>query len=362
MTGGRGRGGYCGLLAGMLLLAACGLTGAAPGRSAPGLSYPLDGLNTEADLRARAMSGGCWLAGLPGFPTYNGRNVHAGLDLRASLGEVVYAVAPGIVEPTSDVPHSGYGPGWTSGQVMIVRTTGPGGGSYLALYGHTQNHLVKGGEAVVAGQPLAEVGPWLPDDGGPHLHLTVRLGELPRWGWGTPTAAGQTPRDGAETAGTALEVVRLGYRDPRRWLQGEVDRELLVGVEGKRRLDAFVARYIQGFHDDPDGGPGSVTNALGLPAATNGGAPGTARRVGKGWLQTFVAPGGEESGLLLGDRAEQAIWVHGPLWKVYQARGGPVGFGYPMAEEQRKNGTVFQQFAGGVITWAEDQGSLIIPL
>jgi murein DD-endopeptidase MepM/ murein hydrolase activator NlpD len=205
---------------GLVLAASVAAQPDAPPPPGPGAAtglqvcFPLDGLRCQQDLAGRLMSGGCWLAGLPGYPRYNGTHVHAGIDLRASLGDAIYALVDGTVDPASDVPHGGYGPGWTQGGAMIVRSILPDGSPYLIVYGHTQNHRVKGGDMVQAGQMLGEVGPWLDTEGGPHLHLTVRLGDLPRFGWGTPTLAGQPVREGAECAGSEEDVLKLGYRNP----------------------------------------------------------------------------------------------------------------------------------------------------
>jgi murein DD-endopeptidase MepM/ murein hydrolase activator NlpD len=196
----------------LFLLAASGLAVAADNAPSPAVAYPFDTVHNEQELLSRMMCG--WLAGLPGRPRYNGTHVHAGVDLRATLGEPFAAILDGVVDPVSDTLHSGYGPGWTRGRVMIVRSALPDGSSFLIVYGHTQNHRVKGGERVQAGQVLAEVGPWLQAEGGPHLHVTVRLGAMPRYGWGTPTLAGNRLREGAEVAACEEDVLHLGYRDP----------------------------------------------------------------------------------------------------------------------------------------------------
>lgn len=204
----------------LLLLCASGLTAAPDGAPPAPVCYPFNTIHNDQELLGRIMSGGCWCAGLPGRPRYNGTHVHAGVDLRATLGEPICAIVDGIVDPRSDTPHSGYGPGWTMGGVMIVRSLIPRGPedqqdvSLLVVYGHTQNHCVQGGDVVRAGQMLAEVGPWLQTEGGPHLHVTVRLGAMPRYGWGTPTLAGQPVREGAEVVACEEDVRRLGYRDP----------------------------------------------------------------------------------------------------------------------------------------------------
>lgn len=181
----------------------------------PDHCYPLPHIRSRVDLQGRLMNGGgSWLAGLPGRPSYNGTNVHAGLDLAANVGEAVCAVAGGVVDALSDHQHAGYGPNWTRGGVIIIRSSSVDNLPYLIVYGHTQNHCVRGGQVVQPGGKIGEVGPWLPVQGGPHLHLTVRLGELPRYGWGTPTLIGQPLRDGAESVTCEDDVLRLGYVNP----------------------------------------------------------------------------------------------------------------------------------------------------
>lgn len=348
-----------------MLLAAAGPVSALPGTTAAGLSYPLDGIADALSFEARSMSGGCWLAGLPGFPRYNNQHIHAGIDLRASLGDTIFAVGPGVVDPASDIPHRGYGPGWTIGNVLIVRTTVAGGGTYLTVYGHTQQHLVCGGQTVAAGQPVAQVGPWLDDDGGPHLHLTVRVGELPCQGWGTPTCGATPSRPGAEVAADPAAVVKLGYRDPRWLLAGRVDREMLVGRQDTGEDDArLVARYRQGFVVVPDAcarGGVSVVNCLGLPCALTTEAGVWAKRRAGGIVQFFETDDGVRSALLAADAAPEAYWVHGAIGATFWRRGGPERLGYPTAEEQQLGARRRQCFAKAVLIAEEDGATTIIP-
>lgn len=352
-----------------MLLATSVLVGhaatATPGLTAAGFSYPLDGIVDLTTFAARTLSGGCWLAGLPGFPRYNGRHVHAGIDLRASLGDIVYAVGPGVVDPASDVPHRGYGPGWSAGSVLIIRTVFPGGGGYLTVYGHTQQHLVRGGEAVKAGQPIAQVGPWNEDEGGPHLHLTVRVGELPAQGWGTPTFGEVGSRPGAEAATEPAAVVRLGYRDPRWLLSGLVDREMLVGRMADQGRDArLVARYQMAFQSVPEASaPGGcvVINAVGLPCALNDGDSAFARARAGGVVQFFETEGGERSALMAADGGAAAFQVSGALGGAYWRRGGPERFGYPLGEQELREGRIRQCFARAVLLVEEDGSVMIVP-
>lgn len=323
-----------------------------PGWARPGLSYPLAAIQAEADLTPRIMRGGVWLAGLPGMPRYNGTHCHAGLDLRAALGEMIYALDEGVVHPTSDVPHGGYGPGWTRGGVLIVEGRGIGGQKYLVVYGHTQQHRVRGGDRVVAGQPLAEVGPWLESEGGPHLHLTIRLGDLPRFGWGTPTLPGQTVKEGAEVAGSEEEVLRLGYRNPLRFLRGEVHRELRVGVDSEGRVnEAFVQKYQAslgsgfGGHNLPAVSPGS--SPLGLPYEGGKTIFGRVQRRGEGLLQTLWREDDRQTGLLQRDGENEVRWVWGSIWEQYMAGGGPERLGYPRGEAQWVGNCYEQVFERG---------------
>ena len=58
-------------------------------------SSPLGSIRSLTELPQRLLSGGGWLAGLPGRPPYNGTHVHAGIDLAAPLGDPVHAIVPG---------------------------------------------------------------------------------------------------------------------------------------------------------------------------------------------------------------------------------------------------------------------------
>lgn len=326
------------LLLTMLLLAGATTASAAPWRTPGGLCYPLDGLRTEADLASRLMSGGCWLAGLPGYPAYKRGHVHAGVDLRAELGETICAIAPGIVDPESDTPHSGYGPGWTAGRVLIVRSTLPDGTPYLAVYGHTQDHLVQGGQRVKAGQPLAGVGPWLEAEGGPHLHLTIRLGELPRWGWGTPTLAPGPAREGAELVACAADVEGCGYRNPLEFLRGRcapagsvvagtADPAASAGAAPRAHIDTaeeFTAAATAYWRSRP--GAAAPRAAADEFSHTSKPLP-----YGGVWCQTYRC--GDRKGALLAAVGGRALcWVPDPVWTIYNLQGGPAALGAPLAE------------------------------
>jgi hypothetical protein len=239
--------------------------------------------------------------------------------------------------------------------VLIVEGRGVGGQKYLVVYGHTQNHRVRGGEQVVAGQALAEVGPWLESEGGPHLHLTIRLGDLPRFGWGTPTLPGQPLKQGAEAAGSEEEVLLLGYRDPMRFLRGEVHRELRVGVDGEGKVhEAFVQKCREslgsgfGGHNLPAVSPGS--SPLGLPYEGGETIFGRVQRRGEGLLQTLWREDDQQTGLLLRDGESEVRWVWGSIWEQYVAAGGPERLGYPRGEAQLIAGQYEQEFERGKLS------------
>lgn len=319
---------------------------AAPGLTPAGYSYPLDGITTEADLQPRLMTGGCWLAGLPGMPRYNGRNVHAGVDVRAKLGDLVYAVCAGVVDPASDVIHSGYGPGWGPGYVILVRCQFPDGTPFIMIYGHTQNHRVKGGDGVRPGQLLGEIGPWLDSEGGPHLHLTIRLGELPRWGWGTPTMAGNPAREGAEVVSCAQDVEALGYRNPLEFLKGNLRTATVATTAMVAPLNVDEARFLNLV--------GRFWQTRQLQRQPQPRADCFSRtdrpvRVAGGWLQTF-ARGTEAAGALMcGGGTEQVYWVSEPLWTIYNLQGGPLQLGYPNGEARDWPEAYAQSFQNGLL-------------
>jgi lipoprotein NlpD len=92
---------------------------------------------------------------------------HDGIDISAPEGTIVRAAAPGEVIYTGT--QSGYG------VIVILRHPD----SLITLYAHNSAVLVKDGERVAAGAPIAKVG----QSGrttGPHLHFEVREGTRPR--------------------------------------------------------------------------------------------------------------------------------------------------------------------------------------
>ncbi|MEI7705256.1 MAG: peptidoglycan DD-metalloendopeptidase family protein [Deltaproteobacteria bacterium] len=101
-----------------------------------------------------------------GFGVKQGQR-HDGIDLSAPEGTLVHAAASGEVIYTGN--QAGYG------TIVILRHSG----SLITLYAHNSAVLVKEGDRVAAGTPVAKVG----QSGrttGPHLHFEVREGTRPR--------------------------------------------------------------------------------------------------------------------------------------------------------------------------------------
>lgn len=92
---------------------------------------------------------------------------HDGIDISAPEGTPVLAAGAGVVVYTGR--QSGYG------AIVIVKHDG----GLVTLYAHNSAVLVKDGDRVDAGTPIARVG----QSGrttGPHLHFEVREGTKPR--------------------------------------------------------------------------------------------------------------------------------------------------------------------------------------
>ena len=100
------------------------------------------------------------------FGTRQGER-HDGIDIAAPEGTAVTAAADGTVLFAGE--QSGYG------AIVILRH--PGG--LVTLYAHASAVLVRDGQSVRRGQPIARVGQ-TGKTTGPHLHFEVREGTRPR--------------------------------------------------------------------------------------------------------------------------------------------------------------------------------------
>ena len=101
-----------------------------------------------------------------GFGMRRGRP-HDGIDLAASHGAPIFAAEAGRVI------HSGRMGGY--GQVVIIKHAG----SFRTVYAHASRLLVRKGEFVERGQPIAKVGS-TGRSSGPHLHFEIRRQETPQ--------------------------------------------------------------------------------------------------------------------------------------------------------------------------------------
>jgi murein DD-endopeptidase MepM/ murein hydrolase activator NlpD len=93
-------------------------------------------------------------------PLGKGDVFHRGIDLAAPAGTPVYAVAPGtVVRANNDRAY---------GNVVVIDHHN----GYKTLYAHNSRLLVKAGQQVKAGQPIAKVGS-TGHSTGPHLHFEM---------------------------------------------------------------------------------------------------------------------------------------------------------------------------------------------
>ncbi len=99
-----------------------------------------------------------------GGPTF-----HAGLELAAPAGAPIRAPAAGVVRWAGNAPPSAGAAWWRLGQVVVLAH----GSSYRTLFGYCDRILVRVGQRVASGDPIATVGTsgWAPT---PRLHYEVR--------------------------------------------------------------------------------------------------------------------------------------------------------------------------------------------
>jgi murein DD-endopeptidase MepM/ murein hydrolase activator NlpD len=93
--------------------------------------------------------------------------LHTGLDFPAQVGTMIHAAAGGVV--VSADPHSQYG------NLLEIDH----GNGLITRYAHTSKFLVRLGDIVRRGQPVAEVGT-TGRSTGPHLHFEVLVGGVPQ--------------------------------------------------------------------------------------------------------------------------------------------------------------------------------------
>ncbi len=102
-------------------------------------------------------------------PVTGQEEMHSGLDLAAPLGNPIVAPAAGQVRWVGEAPVAAGGTWWRLGRIVVVAH----GERYRTLYGHCDGILVRVGQRVRAGDPIATIGDsgWTPS---PRLHYEVR--------------------------------------------------------------------------------------------------------------------------------------------------------------------------------------------
>ena len=128
----------------------------------------LEMLLATRELGSRIMPGGLpliggWISSHFGRRTdpFTGRGAfHAGVDFAGAPGSRVIAVGPGVVS------FSGY----KSGYGNVVEITHPTG--YMTRYGHNSRNLVRVGQSVQKGDPVAVIGS-TGRSTGTHVHFEV---------------------------------------------------------------------------------------------------------------------------------------------------------------------------------------------
>jgi hypothetical protein len=127
--------------------------------------------------------------GLMGEPREDGKRIHLGLDLAASQGEPVRAMAPGVVEFAGvDLRHRGFVqmPSVNAEQLALA-SMGPRGifvrvrhdDGVQTLYVHLQSFSVQAGHKIERGELLGRVGRSGVHTSEAHLHLGIFVDELP---------------------------------------------------------------------------------------------------------------------------------------------------------------------------------------
>lgn len=102
-------------------------------------------------------------------PVGGGAEFHPGLDLAAPAGSAILAPADATVRWVGEAPTGAGEAWWRLGRIVVLAH----GVSYLTIFGHCDRTLVRQGQRVTAGTPVATVGSsgWTPT---PRLHFEIR--------------------------------------------------------------------------------------------------------------------------------------------------------------------------------------------
>jgi hypothetical protein len=147
---------------------------------------------------------------------------HTGMDILASYGSPVFAIASGVVADVNTSPT--WGPGLVA--VMILHTLNDGT-QFIALYGHVVSGLQKG-DLVSGGVQFAYVGHYEPGNpGNDHLHFAIHPNPTPptnnlgnmdysHWPGGTVTSV----KNLVETSESQANFITNGFVDPADFING----------------------------------------------------------------------------------------------------------------------------------------------
>src|SRR4029077_4164993 len=100
-------------------------------------------------------------------PAFGVPHFHTGIDLAGPMGTPIYAAAAGVVVAATP------GTVGNGNHVIIAHDA-----HSLTLYGHLEAMLVKPGDVVRQGQPIALMGS-TGNSTGPHLHFELRVDNIP---------------------------------------------------------------------------------------------------------------------------------------------------------------------------------------
>jgi murein DD-endopeptidase MepM/ murein hydrolase activator NlpD len=129
--------------------------------------FEASGIGRQTGGMTRPVPGGVTSGfGMRFHPILNYSRMHQGVDLRASYGTPIVAVADGRVEFA----------GWHGGHGNAVELDH--GGGTETLYGHMSRILVRPGQSVHRGQEIGLVGSTGLSTG-PHLHFEVHRNGVP---------------------------------------------------------------------------------------------------------------------------------------------------------------------------------------
>ena len=126
-------------------------------------SLMMDRQLTEAVTPSGWPVGGGWMSsryGIRADPFTGRRSYHKGVDIASPMGSTIKSMGDGVVSYSGE--KRGYG-------VLVEVTHGQG---YVTRYAHASATLVKVGDRVAKGDPVAEVGT-SGRSTGPHLHFEV---------------------------------------------------------------------------------------------------------------------------------------------------------------------------------------------